>query len=114
MGSHDKRLHCVLDWGYVGDLGMSGFKGTPGPWEVHQEDGDISIRQAGTTERGLGWSSYTQVAAELNNIHDTNLVAAAPELLESLQEVMAALTKLGFDGPAERKAQAAINKALGE
>lgn len=23
MGSHDKRLHCVLDWGYVGDLGMS-------------------------------------------------------------------------------------------
>lgn len=29
MGSHDKRLHCVLDWGYMGDLGMS--KETGGP-----------------------------------------------------------------------------------
>jgi len=29
MGSHDKRLHCVLDCGYVGDLGMS--KETGGP-----------------------------------------------------------------------------------
>ncbi|WP_024530235.1 hypothetical protein [Serratia fonticola] len=93
---------------------MSGFKGTPGPWELHQEDGEISIRQAGTTECGPGWSSYTQIATELNNIHDANLVVAAPELLESLQEVVAALAELGFDGPAERKAQEAINKALGE
>ncbi|ERK06083.1 hypothetical protein L580_2767 [Serratia fonticola AU-P3(3)] len=22
MGSRDKRLHCVLDWGYMGDLGV--------------------------------------------------------------------------------------------
>ena len=29
MGGRDKRLHCVLDWGYVGDLGMS--KETGGP-----------------------------------------------------------------------------------
>ncbi|WP_447879789.1 hypothetical protein [Serratia fonticola] len=95
---------------------MSEFKGTPGPWfvtgnmtkyiESSIKNGLIQeIAAVGPTDADGGYGNQQQANAKL--------IAAAPELLESLQEVMAALTKLGFDGPAERKAQAAINKAIG-
>lgn len=96
---------------------MSGFKGTPGRWEIHQEDGEISIRQAGTTERGLGWSSYTQVAAEITNNHDAKLIAAAPELLQALQEIWDSCCTNAASKPSKKAllmAHAAINKALGK
>ncbi|NBJ34632.1 hypothetical protein GE191_13165 [Serratia fonticola] len=102
---------------------MSGFNGTPGPWEVNQEDDELSIRQAGTTEYGNGWSSYTQVATELTNNHDARLIAAAPELLEACQRARSHLYQAGYE-PKENslnpnedllfQLNVAISKALGE
>ncbi|MBP0998439.1 hypothetical protein J8629_15410 [Serratia fonticola] len=89
---------------------MSGFKGTPGPWFRK----DVSICRQDKAGLQIGFLSTGCEKRRDEGLANAHLIVAAPELLESLQEVMAALTDLGFDGPAERKAQAAINKALGE
>jgi hypothetical protein len=96
---------------------MSEFKGTPGSLSVSSvgqwydlEAKFFEIYNDKNLIVGLCkvWSDAPEEA-----LANARLFSAAPELLESLQEVMAALTKLGFDGSVERKAQAAINKALG-
>lgn len=68
---------------------MSRFSGTKGPWEVFKNDGEDIVIQTGSLERGAGWIGYTRIAAEFQNEKDAILIAAAPELLEALQLVMA-------------------------
>lgn len=55
---------------------MSEFKHTPGPWEVLEaswdEDGNVRYSLAGIKQASVA---------------DARLIAAAPELLEALQEV---------------------------
>lgn len=103
---------------------MKNFKGTPGPWGEYREgfstvyieaklrDGVIQeVAACGPTEAG----SEQQSA----NAH---LIAAAPELLEALQEIVNGTTAFNsaleveheFDGVAMiENAKSAINKALG-
>lgn len=96
---------------------MQKFKGTPGPWESKTIHGDLKVIQKGSYEKlAPGMVSYCCVT-ELENKHDAKLIAAAPELLESLQEMVGSLGVMVTDAescPEIIKARAAIAKALGK
>lgn len=104
---------------------MSEFKGTPGPWVA-----DKTSRAVGPISRNddqsygilmpVAWVEFdTEVEIQASN---QNLIAAAPELLEALKELISGYEdreKSGmFDmlvhGDLIEKANVAINKALGE
>lgn len=104
---------------------MKEFKGTPGPWIA-----DKTSRAVGPVSHDddqsygilipVAWVEFDQdVGVQASN---QRLIAAAPELLEALQNMIGA-----FDNPIVRRklpstfnceaiqsARAAINKALGE
>lgn len=89
---------------------MEEFKGKPGPW--HWE-GKVLCNDAHIVG-GDGWTF---------NDADKKLIAAAPELLEALQDMLSGweyiranhgdLYGVGWDR-AQNKATSAINKALGK
>lgn len=104
---------------------MKKFKGTPGPWVA-----DKTSRAVGPISRDddqsygilmpVAWVEFdTEVEIQASN---QNLISAAPELLEALQELISGYEdceKSGmFDmlvhGDLIEKANVAINKALGE
>lgn len=93
---------------------MGEFKGTPGPWEMKKEKGEPEwfVFKKGSMKKMCGGTIRTPVAEEINNKHDANLIAAAPELLEALQMIMTG----DFYMPKESAdaARAVIAKALGE
>lgn len=102
---------------------MSEFLGTPGPWEVMSEDGELKVIQAGSVEHGYGWKSYCDVCSEVSMSQNARLIAAAPELLEALQEAEKALfaaldnafgEELANENREVIQARAAIAKALGK
>lgn len=86
---------------------MKDFKGTPGPWFWNDEGlGNDCLLVFG---RGY--------PAEMASKENKLLIAAAPDLLESLQEVTGSLAVMVGDAdncPEILKARAAISKALGE
>jgi hypothetical protein len=118
---------------------MSGFKGTPGPWAVSYAD---------NPNHGSSWGGYWQIDDQYDavacnqscfaginkpDVSEANarLLAAAPDLLEALQELYHAYcSETGFAAAvrmesgkaypwepgdiAEAKALAAISRALGE
>ena len=91
---------------------MKEFKGTPGPWHWDEE--------------GLGNKNHIvfgkEYPAEMTSKANKDLIAAAPELLEALQNLISGyedMAEVGmFDmlchGDEIEAANAAINKALGE
>ena len=108
---------------------MKEFKGTPGPWVAdirggcagiypscryddtpgcHHDDGrNIAFSSKGAKYNGMHWEIDGSVE------HDFNLMAAAPELLEALQDALHMYDKDG-EYPEWDFARAAIKKALGE
>jgi hypothetical protein len=84
-------------------------KHTPGPWHTAGEQG-VQIRSAKDqiakvwTMRGNEWKA------------NARLIAAAPELLEALKEIVDAADGAGWEqlDPSFKKARAAIAKATGE
>ncbi|ONN71693.1 hypothetical protein [Pseudomonas oryzihabitans] len=100
---------------------MPEFKGTPGPWEIERySDGLIQIvgdlKVLSDDEENV-----TTVVEEVSAANEANaqLIAAAPELLQALQECfgMAALFNRDTDAvwrSTRDKCQAAIAKALGQ
>lgn len=98
---------------------MEKFKGTTGPWELKKIHGDLKVIQKGSYEKlAPGMVSYRCVT-ELENKHDANLIAAAPELMEALQRITLMYEALMRDCGLEHKemiatSHAAIKKALGE
>lgn len=104
---------------------MKEFKGTPGPWE--RGDGNHGGELLVYCDDALGSeicdaASHYNVIDKQTRIANLNLIAAAPELLEALQLLMAEQTggnkSCGHNGftcvcPHD-KARAAIAKALGE
>lgn len=118
---------------------MSEFKGTPGPWlvgGVSMQDGAVSVSHAkyriviasvhnaasfcdfiSAALRGEEFGAPDTAATQFAN---ARLIAAAPDLLEALQtleEVGALREYIGGSTEteeAQRKALAAIRKALGE
>ena len=88
---------------------MKEFKGTPGPWNGK----DVGICKQDRAGLQLGFimtHDENRVAECAANAH---LIAAAPDLLEALQEVVKVLDGAGCEA-ATVKAKAAISKALGE
>lgn len=92
---------------------MKEFKGTPGPWVLLQAGDRITNKVP--VDRGNA-SILTIVEedgvkfAAVYEDQDAHLIAAAPELLEALQEVVAISDR---KHEAWDKAHAAIAKALG-
>lgn len=94
---------------------MKEFKGTPGPWEIMDDDGELKIVQSGSVEYGRGWKIYSDICSEVSDQDNANLIAAAPELLEALQEITHEVGHwLSTQKPElKEKIESAINKALG-
>ncbi|MFP2385843.1 hypothetical protein [Enterobacter ludwigii] len=110
---------------------MKEFKGTPGPWILDKRVACVAIypdgRQGDTEgchsddERNIAYSckgaEYDDVVGywsmDKQTVHDFTLMAAAPDLLEALQEVVKVLDGAGCEA-ATVKAKVAISKALGE
>ena len=97
---------------------MNANKHTPGPWEAV---GNL-VRSPMVQPQGL--SKGVQIA-ECRDAYflshteeskaNAHLIAAAPELLEALQEMVSLVEMvIPFDGPQQRKARAAIAKATGD
>lgn len=98
---------------------MTRLKGTPGPWRVCGANG-------GKCKCGLIWSTvadFTVVKAilhddELGSISEEqfyanmNLIAAAPDLLAALENLVKAIETGGDYSPVLIAAKSAINKAL--
>lgn len=100
---------------------MSEFKGTPGPWFV-DDGGDVgsrSGRKDGTRDMVAGVAGCEWSEEDAAN---ANLIAAAPELLEALQEMVAIVKKNTYPQPDKpnstwgrmEAAEAVIKKALGQ
>lgn len=104
---------------------MKEFKGTPGPWVV---DGagvgaEFNIDSAdGGTSVGITSQIFRDKDHEIR-IANANLIAAAPDLLEALMDVLSEFESLidaawesteDHDKERINKARSAIAKALGE
>ena len=100
---------------------MSKFKGTPGPWQpvfnpdseygdnatsIYSEDG---IYVADVYRGYVGSEGLTEVEQKAN----AHLIAAAPEMLDVLMEIINGEGKFVMTADTHRKARAAIAKALG-
>lgn len=98
---------------------MSGeFKGTPGPWVASKTGRGIGPI-SGLDDQSFGMIievAYVEFDPEIEiQVANANLIAAAPELLEALQNMVEAYQyEASIDNPALLSARAAIAKALGE
>lgn len=91
---------------------MSGFKGTPGPWRA------VDKRPYSDGFSIFSGNQYVAFVGDSDGVTDylsnANLIAAAPELLEALQDVVDYHFGKTATAPAYLKAKAAIAKALGQ
>lgn len=71
---------------------MTQFKGTPGPWRVSEKRGDLIDIRHENNEPGAMSLNLAQVVARQSWLKEAEanarLIAAAPELLEALQDVI--------------------------
>ncbi|HFD7741096.1 TPA: hypothetical protein ACF54C_004942 [Serratia marcescens] len=116
-------MRPLLVWrGYWidGENVMSGFKGTPGPWEVDRNN--VHSGRIATIHHCIGndwveiWSPDWPDTEEKQEAN-ARLISAAPELLEALQELVHAdchgVRNSSAQVKALNKAMLAIDKALG-
>lgn len=93
---------------------MTQFKGTPGPWRVSEKRGDLIDIRHENNEPGAMSLNLAQVVARQSWLKEAEanaqLIAAAPELLEALQDLQARACVYVNTS----KAEAAIAKATGE
>lgn len=103
---------------------MKTFKGTPGPWFEHREGFStvyIEARIGGGIIQEVAACGPCDKGSEQQSAN-AKLIAAAPELLEALQELISGyedreqsgMFDMLVTGDLIEKANAAINKALGE
>lgn len=97
---------------------MKRFMGTPGPWEWWTSNSFLRLSSKTTGRDGDVIDSFgmSDGATSLSvKADDMALIAAAPDLLESLQNMVEAYQhEASIDNPALLSARAAISKALGE
>ncbi|MDG0556546.1 hypothetical protein [Klebsiella quasipneumoniae] len=112
---------------------MNEFKGTPGPWVLDERVACVAIypkgRESDTNgchaddERNIAYSrkgaEYDDVVGywsmDKKTVRDFTLMAAAPELLESLLECMEHMIWMSDDAKqCYARAEAVIAKALGK
>ena len=99
---------------------------TQGPWVAYSEEGNTksgeflhSVCRSDLETKGYGDETFHDCVAETRGKTPeeararANLVAAAPDLLQALQDIIAEWRDTDADFPALRAARAAIAKALG-
>lgn len=95
---------------------MKEFKGTPGPWRVEDNNSFFEIKSFDDEIGDVGASKHVfdDGRHRRGGIAEANaqLIAAAPDLLEALQDALHAYDKHGEDSSWDF-ARAIINKALG-
>lgn len=94
---------------------MSEFKGTPGPWKWFTSNSHMRLSSLTTGRDGDVVGAYKAadgMAVVSVKKADADLIEAAPELLEALQDALHAHDKHG-EHVEWCFARAAINKALG-
>lgn len=84
---------------------------TPGPWEYIPGEEPAFLPRV---QRGIEGEFVVMGLSRYREEADARLIAAAPDLLEALQDALCALECCGKDYPAASKARAAIAKATGE
>lgn len=100
-------------------------KPTPGPWEIYRDSGlNIFISQPSSVANRIPgyYAEVRRFTPDDRQVEaNARLIAAAPDLLEALQEVMSWIDNwdpdFTFDNEwagTEIKARAAIKKATGE
>jgi hypothetical protein len=89
---------------------------TPGPWKVKAGTNAVLAGRKQICSHVNAASALPVNILEDQEIAQANarLIAAAPDLLEALQDALCALECCGKDYPAASKAKAAIAKATGE
>lgn len=99
---------------------MTGFKGTPGPWVTADAHGPVDggdCIQEVSSEHKFFVATCCHYTSREGVKANARLIAAAPELLEALQEFVDLFPDV-IDGdaimPALDKGMAAIAKALGQ
>ena len=94
---------------------MKEFKGTPGPWVVHEIGQHWNNKALTHLEITFGEDGEC-ICDTVYQREDASLIAAAPELLEALQATIHEVGHwLSTQKPElKEKIDAAINKALGE
>lgn len=98
---------------------MKRFMGTPGPWEWWTSNSFLRLSSKTTGRDGDVIDSFgmSDGATSLSvKADDMNLISAAPDLLEALQDLLIRVADDEEYGPehAITRARAAISKALGE
>ena len=110
---------------------MTQFKGTPGPWEIKPEEVDRPYIRIRGTRLGGRFKVANVLSPDYDGVHhreadetraNARLIAAAPELLEALQNLMLSYSdfreQTGRNGDPQNllilAALAVINKATGE
>lgn len=98
---------------------MKRFMGTPGPWEWWTSNSFLRLSSKTTGRDGDVIDSFgmSDGATSLSvKADDMNLIAAAPDLLEALQDLLIRVADDEEYGPehAITRARAAISKAMGE
>lgn len=106
----------------MGDLGMSGFKGTPGPWKYAKNGphwNNAALERI-SIEFGIYGENIADTVYEEN---DARLIAAAPDLLEACERARSHLYQAGYE-PKENslnpnedllfQLDATISNAIGE
>lgn len=94
---------------------MKEFKGTPGPWELSQKDLDDPTILV-YADHGIQGHicEMTNFADDYDTEANAKLIAAAPDLLEALQEMLPFAEQfINSNHPTHKKAISAIDKALG-
>lgn len=97
---------------------MEEFRGTPGPWPGK----DVAICRQDSAGLQLGFIMTGSESRAAEGLANAYLIAAAPELLEALQEMVAIVKKNSYPQPDKpssnyaraEAAQAVIAKALGK
>ncbi|SSL79789.1 Uncharacterised protein [Klebsiella pneumoniae] len=99
------------------------FKGTPAPWvAVVNTDLDLPSGLIKSSDKSIAHTLQKATGSEQARAN-ANLIAAAPELLESLRELVSAMERyeidVGESAPVKHKemmnkANSAIAKALGQ
>lgn len=90
---------------------MQEFRGTPGPWSGK----DVGICKQDDARLQLGFIMTGDENRRDECAANAHLIAAAPELLEALQNIVEAYQREASpDNPSVLSARAAIDKALGK
>ena len=94
------------------------FKGSRGPWAAHGDEESMATSVVMSEFGAILCIVGTYMTSMEEDYANANLIAAAPELLEALQELVHADThgikNCSAQVNALEKAKSAINKALGK